>query len=263
MPIKQKLDKLYQTYNRKRYLHPDPLEFLHQYNDMREREIVGLIAASLAYGRVKQILHSVSIVLKIMGPSPVHYIKAADRGRLFKDFSRFRHRFAGGDQLAALLMGIKHLIISYGSLYDCFLTGLKKADTTTLSALTFFVRNLTNTGNRSPGHLVPLPERGSACKRLNLFVRWMVRKDAVDPGGWQAVPASKLIVPLDVHMHRVGLGLGLTSRTHADMRTALEITAAFKKIRPKDPVRYDFALTRLGIRREADLDAFLKDCGAL
>ncbi len=95
--------------------------------------------------------------------------------------------------------------------------------------------------------LLPSPGKGSACKRLNLFLRWMVRSDDVDPGGWSGVDAGKLIVPLDTHMHRMGLEVGLTRRKQADMQAALEVTRAFRTIAPEDPVRYDFALTRLGI----------------
>jgi uncharacterized protein (TIGR02757 family) len=89
---------------------------------------------------------------------------------------------------------------------------------------------------------------------MNLFLRWMVRKDKVDPGGWQDVPWSKLIVPLDTHMHKISLKLGLTTKKHPNMRTALEITSSFKQLNPDDPVKYDFVLTRLGIRDDMDMD---------
>lgn len=161
-----------------------------------------------------------------------------------------------------LMLGIKQVVAAYGSLHACFLEGLKSTDETILPALTSFVRVLTGTEIRSVGHLIPLPEKGSACKRLNLYLRWMVRKDDVDPGGWTAVSATQLIIPLDVHMHRVGLGLGFTDRKQADMKTALDITAGFGRIVPEDPVRYDFSLTRLGIRSGENLALFLKDCNA-
>ena len=106
----------------------------------------------------------------------------------------------------------------------------------------------------------PSPERGSACKRINLFLRWMVRKDRVDPGGWDKVPRSMLIIPLDTHMYHICTGLNMTCRKSADMTTAVEITEAFRKIAPEDPVRYDFSLTRLGIRKDADPDSFLRYC---
>ena len=141
----------------------------------------------------------------------------------------------------------------HGSLYSCFLKGVSKDDDTVFPGLVYFVRNLTADGKQKTGHLVPDPQRGSACKRLNLFLRWMVRKDRVDPGGWEEVPASKLIIPLDTHMHRIGCIFGFTERKQADLRTAMEITEGFRDIRPEDPVRYDFALTRLGIRDDLDL----------
>ena len=109
--------------------------------------------------------------------------------------------------------------------------------------------------------LLPSPSAGSACKRLNLFLRWMVRQDNVDPGGWDSVSPAKLIIPLDTHMHRIGRRLGLTPRRQADLRTAIEITEGFRGICPSDPVRYDFALTRLGIRRDEGVEDFLS--GAL
>ena len=256
--VKKKLDALYAMYNQPVYVRPDPLEFLYNYQDIADREIVALVAASLAYGRVAQILKSVSLVLNIMGPSPARYLKNATAGSLKKDFNGFVHRFATDNNIAALLLGVKQVIAIHGTLYECFLSEFKKKDKTVLPALTIFARNLTNIGNPTAGHLIPLPERGSACKRLNLFLRWMVRKDAVDPGGWDEIPVSKLIIPLDVHMYRAGQLLGFTNRKHANMSTVLEITAGFRKLVPRDPVKYDFALTRLGIRDDQDLTAFLK-----
>lgn len=256
--LKKKLDELYVLYNRPSYVHPDPLEFLYDYKHIRDREIVGFIAAVLAYGRVAQILKSVSIVLKTMGASPLSYVKSASSKSLRKDYSGFTHRFATGENMTALLMGMKQVIKNHGSLYEGFLYGFKSNHYTVLPALTAFAKKLTQIRGPSAGHLIPLPERGSACKRLNLFLRWMVRKDDVDPGGWEKIPTSKLIIPLDVHMHRAGIQLGFTTRKQADMRTALEVTDGFKKIAPKDPVRYDFALTRLGIRGDEDLETSLK-----
>ncbi len=255
---KKKLDKLYNKYNRQKYVHPDPLEFLYDYNDINDREITGLIASSLAYGRVAQILKSVSIVLDKMAPAPSLYLKNATSKSLRQDFSGFTHRFATGEKLSNMLLGVKKIIIKYGSLYECFLEGRNEDHETILPTLNSFSKKIISNCSKSPDHLIPLPERGSACKRLNLFLRWMVRKDDVDPGGWDNVPVSKLIIPLDTHMHKIGIKLGLTSRKQADMRTALEITEGFKKIVPGDPVKFDFALTRLGIRDDTDFDEFFE-----
>jgi uncharacterized protein (TIGR02757 family) len=96
---------------------------------------------------------------------------------------------------------------------------------------------------------------------MNLFLRWMVRRDRVDPGGWDGIPCSNLIIPLDTHMHRISLALNLTKRKQANMNTALAITSCFKKIVPEDPVKYDFALTRLGIRGDLDINYMVDKAG--
>ena len=252
MPLRRHagmLEELYCRLNRRRYVHPDPLEFLYDYDDPSDREVVALVASSLAYGRVAQILKSVRCVLQRMGSQPFRFLRDASATSLRRDFAGFRHRFNTGEELAALLLGAKGVIERCGSLRGCFTAAMNGDDETVLPALSVFVKEL---AVGRCGHLLPDPARRSACKRLNLFLRWMVRSDAVDPGGWEAVSAAKLIVPLDTHMHRTALALGATRRKAADMRTALEITDAFRRIVPDDPVRYDFALTRLGIREEMD-----------
>jgi len=254
--LKKKLDNLYNKYNQRRFVHPDPLEFLYSYKKIRDREIAGLIASSLAYGRVAQILKSVSFVLDKMNPSPYLFLNESTFKSICRTFEGFKHRFAGSNELAALLWGMKNVIKRFGSLHKCFSDGFSKDDETIIRAMTFFSTQLTS-GKNKPGHLVAIPEKGSACKRMNLFLRWMVRKDRVDPGGWGGVPLSKLIIPLDTHMHRISIALNLTKRKQANMHTALEITSGFKKIVPEDPVQYDFALTRLGIRDDLDIDCVI------
>ena len=253
----ERLERLYHRYNHRRFVHPDPLEFLYDYGDAGEREVVALLASSLAYGRVARILASVSAVLSVMEGAPLAYLSRAGHASCRKDFGGFVHRFARGEHVASLLMGIRGVLEREGSLRRCFAGALEEGDGSLLSAMNHFAGRISREGRDGAGHLMPLPSRGSACKRLNLFLRWMVRRDRVDPGGWDEVPPSKLIVPLDTHMHRIGLHLGLTSRKQADMRTALEITAGFGRVSPEDPVRYDFALTRLGIREEGEMEAFL------
>ncbi len=257
---RERLDELYTRYNRREFVHPDPLEFLYDYEDLRDREIAGLVASALAYGRVAQILKSIASVFERMQPSPSMFLGRASRESLLETFVGFKHRFSDGEDLSMMLFGVKQVLDRYGSLHACFASFLNNNDDTILPALSAFVNELTSESNGRRNSLLPLPTRGSACKRLHLFLRWMVRRDDVDPGGWDTIPASKLIVPLDTHMHRICLALRLTQRNQADMRTAAEITAAFRTIAPEDPVKYDFALTRLGIRDDTDLDAFLKQC---
>jgi len=305
MKLKEELDKLYLEYNHREFIHPDPLEFLYNYENIKDREIAGLIASALAYGRVTQILKSISFVLGKMTPSPFIFIKKSSFDLFYNHFKDFKHRFTTGVELCHLLIGIKNALEKYGSLNNCFLKGyntdekiqgrargrtcqksnsfvsktkefLKKAqekaceekqkkshgmipgenrevttegneEETIMPAVLSFAKNLNAFAGVKCNSLIPSSAGGSAFKRLNLYLRWMVRKDNVDPGGWINISASKLIIPLDTHIYRISVKLGFTRRKQADIRTAIEITNALKEFDKNDPVKYDFALTRLGM----------------
>lgn len=265
--ILPQLEALYVCYNRREYVSPDPLQFLYDYPDLLDREVVGLIASSLAYGGVKQILSSVKKALEPMGKSPYNFLKDKNLSDLIEIYRNFKHRFATGQDFALMLWGIRSVLKKYGSLEAGFMAGYESEHQTVQPALAKFVgkiRQHTEIGNLNETHgfthLVPHPEKGGASKRLHLFLRWMVRSDAVDPGGWKRIPPAKLIVPVDLHMHRIGLALEITERKQANLKTALEITEAFREIVPEDPVKYDFSLTRLGIRDDTDMQGFLEGC---
>ena len=253
MPLsREKLETLFSLYQGREWVHPDPLEFLYHYGEARDREIVGLIASSLAYGRVAQILKSVSAVLDEMGASPCDFVLSSTDSALQKSFAGFKHRFTTAEDLINLLRGARVVSKDFGSLYGCFMEAYHDQQDTVYEGLCFLVGQIIKASGRESNSLLPMPERGSACKRLHLFLRWMVRKDDVDPGGWHDVSPSKLIVPLDVHMHRTCSLLRMTARKQADLKTAMEITRAFRRFAPEDPVKYDFVLTRLGIRNDCD-----------
>jgi len=256
--LRPHLDRLYETWNRAEFVSPDPLEAVRRFDDVPDREVAGLIASSLAFGNVKQILASIDAVLRAM-PRPAAWLDAATPRTIHKTFEGFRHRYASGRELSAMLIGAKREREQYGSLGAAFGAFADPNDEDVSSALARFVALLN--GAEESNYLLPDPRRGSACKRLHLYLRWMVRRDAVDPGGWDRVVPAKLIVPVDTHMHRIATALGLTRRKAADLRTAREITAAFRVIAPEDPVRYDFALTRLGIRKDTSPERFLAECG--
>lgn len=247
------LDSLYRKYNRRAFVHPDPLELVYRYDSPADQEIAGLIAACLAYGRVAQILASVSRVLEAIGRdahgSPRLFLETATDRELRQLLREFRHRFTPGAEVAALLLGVKRALAERGSLEALFVAGIGTKDETVLPALTVFVDRLRALAGGTQGcpSLLSSPADGSACKRLNLFLRWMVRRDSVDPGPWRSVSRAKLVVPLDTHLHRIARRLRLTDRKQADLKTAIEITGGFARYRPRDPVRYDFSLTRLGI----------------
>jgi uncharacterized protein (TIGR02757 family) len=243
---KETLDALYEKYNDKRFIHPDPLEFLYNYKSSKDMEVAGLIASSLAYGNIKQILKSVSRILDKLGKSPSDFLKDTGTKDLQVLFSDFKHRFTTGTEIVQFLKNISAILKKYGSLNECFLCGFEK-DKQMIPAILFFAKELRFGDCTGYNSLVPMPAGKCAYKRLNLYLRWMVRKDNVDPGIWAGISASRLIVPLDVHMYRVAKNLGLTSRKQADLKTAVDITRSLKKFDPEDPVKFDFALTRQGI----------------
>ncbi len=201
------------------------------------------------------ILKSTQKVLDSLTNSPSEFLIQCDYNSLQTELVDFKHRFTGGQEVILLLSALSSLQRD-NKLIGNFLSAKLK----TLSykeTLNEFVKEVLKRMNVDRTHLLPLPEKGSACKRLHLFMRWMVRKDAVDPGGWADIPKSELIIPVDVHMHRMGIRLGFTNRKSADLKTAMEITRGFKRIQSEDPVKYDFALTRYGIQKLTDSKLFI------
>ncbi|MFA5160852.1 MAG: TIGR02757 family protein [Elusimicrobiales bacterium] len=241
--LRRELEKIYALYNRREYVSPDPLELLYRYKSVRDREIAGLAASCFAYGNVRQIVRAGACALAVMGDSPRRYLEKTSPSALRRDFSGFRYRFTRGEELSALLGAAKTIIKEYGWLGGCAAREMQRG----------FAARLRGAARGPVDTLIPSPGKGSALKRLNLFFRWMCRRDEVDPGGWDIAP-SALIVPLDTHMNKIGRALGFTARAGAGMKTALEITAGFAALSPDDPVKYDFCLTRFGIRDGLDME---------
>ncbi len=251
------LEQLYRFYHKAEYVHPDPLEFVWRYPSSADREVVGLIAAALAYGRVAQILKNVEVALAPLGEAPADFLRNATDPAVRGACTGFRHRFTSDGDLACLYIAIRNTLRMHGSLESCFHAHLDADASDTHNALNGFVLELTGRGFPCANYLLPVPERGSACKRLHLYLRWMVRCDAIDPGCWAGISPTLLIAPLDTHMHKVALGLNLVTRKQAGLAAARELTAAFRQWCPEDPLRYDFVLTRLGIRNELDIHAWI------
>ncbi len=258
--LKRRLENLYRTYDRG-FLESDPLLFVHRYSSDEDREVVGLIASSLAYGRVAGIKKSVEKVLAILGDEPARFVgtfRPRTGGQLFDGF---RHRFNVGNDISCLLYFARQMMEKSGSIGNFFMEGFSKTHKNIKEALTSFssrVLSLQRDGiyGRSralPGgagvrFFFPSPASGSPCKRLNLYLRWMVRRDdGLDLGLWRGIPPSKLVIPLDTHIARIASYLGLTRRKSRDWKMAEEITASLARLDPSDPVKYDFALCRLGI----------------
>ena len=250
--LRRRLDRLYVKYNRPEFLQPDPLQVVFDYENPADQEVVALLAAGLAYGRVASILKGIESVLQEMGPSPARFLRESGEAELARAFVGFRYRWTTRDELQIWCRGVGRILREYGNLEACFLAGSRCRDRTVLPALQTFHTCLI--GEEGPNSLLPDPRKNSSCKRLHMFLRWMIRDDAIDPGLWSGLPASRLIVPLDVHMFRLARRLGFTRRKQANLAAVLEITERFRVLRPRDPVRYDFALTRLGIRDDCSID---------
>jgi uncharacterized protein (TIGR02757 family) len=244
------LERWYARYNDRTFVGADPVGFVHAFDNPDDCQVAGLVASCLAYGRVAQISSIVSRVLAVMGPSPAAFIRSTPQKDFLPLVCNMGHRFCKGNDIASLLTAAKRLVIEYGSLEAAFCSNLSPGHETVLPAMASFAQKLIAAGFDSPNHLVPAVSRGSACKRLNLYLRWMARNDNIDVGIWKSVSPAQLIIPLDIHMHRQCLAFGLTKRKAADMKTALEVTAAFRRFAPQDPVRYDFAITRRSMEQQ-------------
>ncbi len=238
----------------------DPLSFCHAYAEPADREIAAVIASSFAYGNVRSILRSLAAIFSPMGESPRSYVERFTPQRGREDFGRFRHRFNDGRDLVALLWGMRQMLEQSGSIQAFFLTGDEPDDRDigrslerySAAVLSLDYREVFGGGTIPPDSyfrfLFPSPASGSACKRLCMMLRWLVRPDdGVDLGLWKGVSPDRLIMPVDTHICRIGRYLGLTGRNTADWRMAREITASLRDLDPADPLKYDFALAHIGI----------------
>jgi uncharacterized protein (TIGR02757 family) len=250
------LDRLYAGFNRPESA-LDPIQIVRRYERLDDREVVGFVAAGLAFGRVASVMASIEVVCAVLGRSPASFVRGFDPARDGRPLRSVVHRWTRGDDLVALLWTLRHVLDAHGSLERAFAVGLDPAAADVggaierFSALARAVDCRQAYGRRpaSPGvhYFFSRPSTGAACKRLNLFVRWMVRRDAVDPGGWTLVPARQLVVPLDTHTIRTGRCLRLTTRASPGWKMATDITASLRRLDPEDPVRYDFALCHLSM----------------
>ena len=243
--LKNLLESLYKKLNKRGLVDPDPLKFLYDYPETKDREIIALLASSIAYGRVAQILKSIDRILLPIEGKPFDFVTSHSENDFLKIYKGFVHRFTTDEDLAKLFRGMKHVLREYGNFENLYLCGVEK-----------FVDEM-NLSQKS--YLIPSPADGSACKRLNLFFRWMVRNDEVDPGGWTKANAAKLVVPLDTHAFKAAKILGFTGKKAPNYKAALEITSHYAEIAPEDPVKYDFALTRFGIRDDMTFDDFRRE----
>ena len=261
-PLREHLESLYRTFD-VRWISPDPLELARRYDASADQEIAGFLAAGLAYGRVEQIMKSGTDLLDRLGPSPAAFVRRFDARRDGGALRGWYHRFHGARDMVLLMTILARALDEHGTLEAAFLAGDDPDATDIGTGLDRFVNRLAESSGLpagpgvTRGRLTPdapvryffaAPKRGSACKRLNLWLRWMVRGgDGLDLGAWRRVDRARLVIPLDTHVARIARYIGLTARTTLDWRAALDVTAGLRRLDPADPVKYDFAICRLGI----------------
>lgn len=249
------LDRLYRTFD-----HPesaiDPVHLVRRYPASEDREVVAFCAAGLAFGRVAAVLESIGAVLAVLGPRPAAFVRRFDPSRDAAALRPFVHRWIRGADVAALLWILKRMLAVSGSIERFFLEGDDASAPDVGPGLDRFgARALAvdlapvygGDPRRRVAWFFPRPSGGSACKRLNLFLRWMARRDAVDLGAWSGLAPARLVVPLDTHVIRVGRCLRLTRYRSPGWAMAREITESLRRLDPADPVRFDFSLCHLGM----------------
>ncbi len=271
--LKEILDRFYKEYNLKSRIEHDPIEFPHRYKKPEDIEIAGLIASSLSYGKVTLFKPVINKILSITSSngSLQEFILNFDPSKDSKLFSGIKYRFNSEKDIVSLIYSVKSALIEYGSLKKLFYSVYNSEDKNITNALTGFVKYFMSLDlspvygkkGQSGGmkQFFPSPAEGSACKRLNLYLRWMVRSDdGVDFGIWNKIPPSKLIIPLDTHMARICTHLGLTRLKTTGWKMAEEITDNLKILDPEDPVKYDFVLCHLGISGECPSNKDKEKC---
>jgi uncharacterized protein (TIGR02757 family) len=251
-----RLDALYRDFNHADAI-ADPVNLVRRFASPPDREVAGFCAAALAFGRVASVNGSIETVFGLMGPSPAAFIRSFEPRVHGGAFSSFVHRWTRGPDIVALLWVLRQMLESSGSIEGFFAEGDDPSAPDIGPALTSFSERALALDLRAaygrvpqrPGvcYFFPRPAAGSACKRLNLFLRWMVRRDAVDLGVWTRIAPSRLVVPLDTHVIRLGQCLRLTRYRSAGWRMAADITASLRAIDPVDPVRFDFYICHVGM----------------
>jgi uncharacterized protein (TIGR02757 family) len=254
--LSERLDALYHAYNRVDSA-SDPIQKVRRFRDPADREIAGFCAGALAFGRVASVLNSIDTLFAVMGPSPAAFVRGFAPEEAPPELRAMVHRWIRGDDIVALLWILRQMLERAGSVESFFLEGYRDdlqdigaaLDSFSTRALALDLRRAYGRVPRRPGvcYFFPRPSAGSACKRLNLFLRWMTRSDEVDLGVWTHVPAGKLIVPLDTHVIRLGRCLRLTRYTSPGWKMAADITASLRTLHPADPVRFDFSLCHVGM----------------
>lgn len=243
------LEKWYKKYQ-KNYLKEDPICFVHQYRDPKDQEVVALLSSLLAFGNAKVILANLSKLLDILGEHPISFL--LNKSIPPSQISDFKHRWVTSVDIQTLFKTLKKILSKHGSLKKLFLEDYQKSDPDISKALHHFSHTLQKESGLN--FLFPSPIDGSPCKRMNLFLRWMVRpRDGIDLGLWKEISPSQLVIPLDTHIYQFAKKFKISRRKNPSWRMALEVTGYLKTLDPQDPVKFDFAICHFGMENGWDM----------
>jgi uncharacterized protein (TIGR02757 family) len=257
MNLRQKLDYHYKAFD-KSQISPDPLQFLHLFSKEEDIELMGFIASIFAYGNVKQIINTLDKILIITNSKPYDFVTNFSKTQNKIKLKGLKHRFYTEEDIQNLFFSLKNIYGRKSSLKNLFFENFNKEEKNIKNGLSSFSKNFvdeikkrTKAKKVSPGvrFMFPLPELGSACKRMNLFLRWMVRKDDLDFGLWNEIYPDKLVIPVDTHIARICKTLKLTTYRNLSWKMAEQITENLKVFDPADPIKYDFAICHIGMRK--------------
>jgi len=249
--IKSFLDEKYLQYNNPSFIDCDPISIPHNFKETHDREISGFLTAAIAWGRRDLILRSSNMLLQLMDNSPYDFIKNGTEEELER-FSGFVHRTFNATDCQYFIKGLRHIYSHYDTMEDVLIKGMHDSGSVRdgLSFLRSIFFSLPH-ATRNEKHFADV-SGGAAGKRLNMFLRWMVRKDncGVDFGIWKNIDPAVLYIPLDLHSGNTARRLGLLTRKMNDWKAVEELTDILREFDPADPVKYDFALFGLGVNEK-------------
>jgi len=242
--VKNILDELANRYENENFIKDDPVQFVHKFKKKEDIEVAGFIASLLAFGKRELFIKKMNEFISVSGPNVCEYIKAGNYSKL-KDFN---YRFVKPSDFIEMLRILGELYKNDGGLEELFKSAYDKQNGINFKKITdYFYSRVTNPVGQGFYFMLPDSSKGGAMKRMNMFLRWMIRKSAVDVGIWNFMQPFELLIPLDVHVGRVSRKLGLTNRKANDFKSVLQITAKLKEFCPEDPIKYDFAMFGFGV----------------
>lgn len=249
MITKEKLEKLAKKYEVESFINDDPVQFPHRFSREEDIEIAGFLSSMIAFGSRKAFIAKLERLFGIMEQKPLEFVLNFKPEKL----KGFNYRVFKEEDIIEVFYILQKLYKQDGGLKKLFEYGYnQKKDIHFMlqGVADYFYSSVRKKVGRGFYNMIPNPKNKGAMKKMNLFLRWMVRKPPVDLGIWDFIPVSELLIPLDLHVSRLSREMGLLKRNSDDFKAVLELTENLKKINPKDPAKFDFAIFGLGVNKD-------------